>query len=386
MRTTLTRAIALVAVTVASLAGCSPSAPQTTSMHTRDKASATPSETPTASTTPDQAATEPAFPADSLIGVSLPTSALLYWLNSGDTFTSELQAAGFTPKVMYADYDVALQREQIRELVDAGAKIIFVAAVNVTSLGSEVEDAKAAGVTVIALDRLLLDTDSVDYFVSWDMHKVGTLQAKALLKGLSEAYPDQSSYNVELFSGAPDDPAAEWFFDSAMAVLQPKIDDGTLVVVSGQTTQSETSTENWSQVNSEARMESLLASYYSSTNLDGVLAPNDGVALSVIDACQAFGKPIPVITGQDSLPESVTSIMNDEQYMTVDKSPITLAKRAVVMAQEIQRGRKPPVNDNTTYDNGWIVVPAYLLMPVVVTKENAAEVYQIDPDLYRLTQ
>ena len=374
------RTVALVAAGLLALAGCTPSEPPSPS------ASATPSATPSASPSPSVATFEP-FPADAIIGVALPDTTAT-WLRVGAKFEADLAAAGFTPDVRYTadNVDVAQQQGQITEMVDEGAKVIIVAAVDVTAISAQVEAAKAEGVTVIAFDRLISDTDAVDFYVAYNMHLVGGLQAEALLAGLHANVLDQATYTIEVFSGSPDDPTADWFFEGAMAVLQPKIDDGTLVVVSGETLRGQTATANWDPANSRARMDGLLSTYYSGTTLDGVLAPNDIVAQSVIQACQAVGAPIPVITGQDSTPEGVASVMSGAQYMTVYESLLALVGPAVIMVQDLQQGNAPTVNDSTTYDNGVKLVPSFLLVPVVVTQGNAAAAYLDNPDLYPLTQ
>jgi putative multiple sugar transport system substrate-binding protein len=384
MNTILARTVALVAAGVFALAGCADTEASVTPTRTTTDASETPNPTPTPS---GEEETFLPFPAGAVIGVALPDSTER-WTRVGSRFEAELAAAGFTPDVRYTadNFATSEQQEQILDMVDEGAKVIIVSAVDGTQLGPQLEAAKAAGVTVIAFDRLVYDTEAVDFYISYDMHIVGQLQAKALLRGLEERAPSQSQYTIELFSGSPDDPAADWFFDGAMSVLEPKIDDGTLVVVSDQTDRGETSTENWNSEYSGVRMENLLSSYYRSTTLDGVLAPNDGVALSVIEACHAFGAPIPVVTGQDSMADSVVSIMKGEQYMTLDKSMLPLVDHSVEMVQDLQKGTSPEVNDSHTYDNRAKTVRAYLLSPVTVTKENAAEVYKDNPDLYPLTQ
>ncbi len=382
MNTFLARTVGLVVAGLLALAGCTPPDATSPSASAGASAGATPSATPTSG-----GATFAPFPADSVIGVALPDTTTR-WTRVGAKFEAELAAAGFTPDVRYTadNVDVAQQQGQITEMIDEGARVILVAAVNGTALSAQVEAAKAAGVTVIAFDRLINDTAAVDFYVAYNMHLVGGLQATALLAGLAAHQPGETTYTIELFSGSPNDPTADWFFEGAMGVLQPKIDDGTLVVASGQTGRPQTATGNWDPANSRARMDTLLSTYYSGTAPDGVLAPNDIVAQSVIKACQAVGAPIPVLTGQDSTPEGVASIMSGAQNMTLYESLLALVDRAVVMAQDLQQGNAPQVNDSTTYDNGVKFVPSFLLVPVTVTKANAASAYQDDPDLYALTQ
>ncbi|HWR85942.1 MAG TPA: sugar-binding protein [Rhodoglobus sp.] len=329
------------------------------------------------------------FAADATIGVALPDKTSENWVLAGDLFTNGLEEAGFTADVQYAPASntVAEQQNQITSMVTNGAEVIIIGAKDGAQLSAQVEAARDAGATVIAYDRLILNTDAVDYYLAFDNFKVGELQGQALLDGLAAAYPDKDTYNIELFAGSPDDNNAGVFFDGAMSVLQPKIDDGTLTVVSGQTEFDQVVTQGWLAANAQSRMDTLLAGNYQGTDLDGVLSPNDTLARAIIESTRSAGKPLPVVTGQDSEVESVKSIVAGEQYMTIYKDTRALVAAAIDMVKELQAGDEPSgINNTEDYDNGVKVVPSYLLDPVVVTKENAADVYADDENLAPLTQ
>ncbi len=117
-----------------------------------------------------------------------------------------------------------------------------------------------------------------------------------------------------------------------------------------------------------------------------MLSPNDTLARAIITSVQKAGKPVPVVTGQDSEVESVKSIMAGVQYSTINKDTRNLVAQAITMATDLSKGQPAPTNDTTQYDNGVKVVPAFLLTPVIVTKENAAEAYANDPKLGPLTK
>jgi putative multiple sugar transport system substrate-binding protein len=327
------------------------------------------------------------FAKDASIGVALPTKTSENWVLAGGLFTDGLKAAGFKGDVQYAGGSgVSDQQSQIQSMITNGAKVVIIGAVDGGQLAAQAKAAHDAGATVIAYDRLILNTKDVDYYVAYDNEKVGELQGQALLDGMKQRFPDKKTYNIELFSGSPDDANSKVFFDGAMKILQPKIDDGTLKVVSGQTDIKQTATQGWLPANAQTRMDNLLAANYASTELDGVLSPNDTLARAIITSVQGAGKPVPVVTGQDSEAESVKSIMAGVQYSTINKDTRNLVKQAVAMVSSLQKGEKPETNDDKSYDNGVKVVPAYLLTPVVVTKENAAEAYANDPTLEPLTK
>ncbi|WP_460797503.1 substrate-binding domain-containing protein [Microbacterium sp. GXF0217] len=329
------------------------------------------------------------FEAGSTIGVALPDKTSENWVLAGQLFKDGLEEAGFKADVQYAPASntVAEQQNQIQAMVTGGAKVIIIGAKDGKQLATQVQAAHDAGAAVIAYDRLIENTEAVDYYVAFDNFKVGELQGTALLDGLAERAGHEAPYNIELFSGSPDDANSRVFFDGAMSVLQEKIDDETLNVVSGQTEIAQTATEGWLAENAQNRMDTLLTGSYSGdTVLDGVLSPNDTLARAIITSVQQAGKPVPVVTGQDSEVESVKSIMEGIQYSTINKDTTLLVEQSIKMVQQLQAGEEVEVNDTESYDNGVKVVPAYLLDPVIVTKENAAEAYANVPSLLEIVE
>ncbi|WP_200206828.1 substrate-binding domain-containing protein [Micromonospora coerulea] len=327
------------------------------------------------------------FASDSLIGVALPSKTSENWVLAGDLFTNGLKEAGFKSDVQYAGASttVADQQAQITAMVTKGAKVIVIGATDAAQLSTQVAAAHQAGVKVIAYDRLITNTPDLDYYVAFDNFKVGQLQGQALLDGMKAKKPN-GPYNVELFSGSPDDNNAGVFFDGAMSVLKPEIDKGNVVVTSKQTDVKQTAIQGWKAEGAQARMDQLLTSTYGSKELDGVLSPNDTLARAIITSIKGAGKPVPVVTGQDSEVESVKSIMAGEQYMTINKDTRNLVKQTIAMVKALQAGNTPEVNDTKSYNNGSKVVDTYLLPPVAVTKANAAEAYANDPKLAPLTK
>ncbi|MEC5190263.1 MULTISPECIES: sugar-binding protein [unclassified Arthrobacter] len=326
-----------------------------------------------------------AFPKDSLIGVALPQKTSENWVLAEKLFNEGLKTSGFKSDVQFANGGVSEQQNQISAMITKGAKVIIVGAIDGAQLGTQLQQAKDSGATIIAYDRLLLNTANVDYYVAYDNFKVGELQGQALLDGMKAKKPE-GPYNIELFAGSPDDANAKVFFDGAMSILKPKIDDGTLKVLSGQTSFEQAVTQGWKAENAQRRADTLLTGSYGSATLDGVLSPNDTLARAVLTSVKAAGKPLPIITGQDSEVESVKSILAGEQYSTINKDTSKLVEHAITMVKDLQAGKKPEVNDDKSYNNKVKVVPAYLLEPVIVTKENVKTAYVNDPVLGPLTK
>jgi putative multiple sugar transport system substrate-binding protein len=328
------------------------------------------------------------IPKGSTIGVALPAKTSQNWVLAGQDFTESITKAGYKADVQYAPASntVPGQQQQITAMTTKGDKVIVIGAADGSQLGSQVSAAKKAGITVIAWDRLITNTPNVDYYVAFNNYHVGELQGQALLDGLKAK--GKAPYNVELFAGSPDDSNAKIFFNGAMSVLQPKIDDGTLKVVSGQKSFTEVDTQGWLPANAQARATNLLTKYYSKTNLDGVLSPNDTLARGILTAVKAAGKSNPVITGQDSETASIPLIMQGTQYSTIYKDTNLEANAAVKLVQEIAAGKKPTgvVNDPKQNNNGKKVVPAVELTPVLVTKDNAVKAYANNPTLEALAK
>lgn len=325
----------------------------------------------------DTAEPEAGFAADAVIGVSLPWLGTQNWAEGNEMFKTELEAAGFTAIVQQADQKVPQQQQQIESMIENGAKVIVVAPIDGSQLGSVLEKAAAAGIKIIAYDRLLENTTGVDCVVQFGSVKIGELQGQALLDGLA-ALKGEGPYNIELFGGGPADPNAPNFFKGAMSVLQPKIDDGTLTVVSGQTDFTQCATLDWDNAKAQARMDSLLAGFYADKEIHGVLSPNDGIARAIITACEQAGQEIPAISGLDAENESIEWIWAGKQYSTVDKPTAVLVAKTMEIIKLMQAGSDLPAFD-VTVDNGKKDVGIYELAPVVVTKDNAKEVYAKDP-------
>ncbi|GAA2176893.1 sugar ABC transporter substrate-binding protein [Arthrobacter parietis] len=325
------------------------------------------------------------FEEGAAIGVALPQKTSENWVLAEQLFNDGLTEAGYEPSVQFANGGVAEQQAQISSMITNGVEVLVVGAIDGAQLGNQLQQAKDAGITVLAYDRLLTNTENVDYYVAYDNFKVGELQGQALLDGLAER-KGEGPYNIELFAGSPDDANAQVFFDGAMSVLQPKIDDGTLNVVSGQTSFDQAVTQGWKAENAQRRMDTLLSGNYASEELHGVLSPNDTLARAVLTSVAAAGKDTPVVTGQDSEVESVKSIMAGEQYSTINKDTSNLVEQTITMVEAIGACEEVEVNDTESYDNGVKVVPAYLLEPQIVTQENAAEAYADDPTLAELVK
>ena len=311
------------------------------------------------------------------IGVAMPTKTSERWIKDGDFLKQTLEAAGYTVNLQYANDEIPTQVTQVSDMVTKQNQLLVIAAIDGVALKGALKDAKEANIPVIAYDRLLRETDAVSYYTTFDNFKVGVQQGTSLLDGL-KASGAKAPYNVELFAGSADDNNAKFFFDGAMSVLQPEIDNGSVKIVSGETDFNKVTTLRWDAGVAKKRMENLLTKSYSDKDVAGVLAPYDGISRGIIAALKANGygkdKDMPIVTGQDAELESVKMILSGEQYSTIFKDTRELAKATAAMVQEVLAGGKVTVNDEKTYNNGIKVVPTMLLQPVSVDKANIVDV------------
>lgn len=312
------------------------------------------------------------------VGIAMPTKSSARWIADGDNMVKVLTERGYGTDLQYAEDDIPNQLSQIENMVTKGAKVLVIASIDGTTLSDVLQQAKDQGITIIAYDRLIRDTPNVDYYATFDNFQVGVQQAQSLLKGLG--LPEaKGPFNIELFGGSPDDNNAYFFYDGAMSVLQPLIDNGTLVVQSGQTGMDKVSTLRWDGATAQARMDNLLSAYYGDKHVDAVLSPYDGLSIGILSSLKGVGygsgdMKMPIVSGQDAEVPSVKSILAGEQYSTIFKDTRDLARVTADMVDTSLSGKEVTVNDTKTYNNGIKVVPSYLLKPVEVDKSNWEEV------------
>ncbi len=368
------------ALAVSMLAGCGGGndAAETTT-ETTDTAETDAAETDTADA--DAAETD-ASAGGGLVGVSMPTQDLQRWNQDGSNMKAELEAAGYTVELQYASNDIATQVSQIETMITNGCELLVIASIDGDSLGTVLAQAKEQGIPVIAYDRLIMNSDAVSYYATFDNYLVGQTQGQYIVDAL-DLDNAEGPFNMEIVTGDPGDNNVNYFYGGAMDVLQPYIDAGKLVVPSGQIAKEEVATANWATETAQSRFENILSSYYADgTQLDVVLASNDSTALGVANALASnYTGEYPILTGQDCDIANVKNIVDGKQSMSVFKDTRTLASQVVKMVEAVMQGGEAEVNDTETYDNGTGVIPSYLCEPVIVDSSNYQELL-IDSGYY----
>jgi putative multiple sugar transport system substrate-binding protein len=342
----------------------------------------TPAEAPAAEGDAAPAETPAAGGAGGKVGVAMPTKDLQRWNQDGTNMEAQLKEAGYDVDLQYASNDIATQVSQIENMISSGAQVLVIASIDGDSLGTVLAQAKEANIPVIAYDRLIMNSDAVTYYATFDNWMVGTKQGEYIKEQLdldNQAGP----FNLEIFTGDPGDNNAKFFYGGAMEVLKPYIDEGKLVVKSGQVEFDEVATANWATETAQSRMDAIIsANYADGTKLDAVLCSNDSTALGATNSLEAnYTGDWPIITGQDCDVANVKNMIAGKQSMSIFKDTRDLAAKTVEMVDAIMKGTDAPVNDTNTYDNGTGVIPSYLCEPVFSDVNNYKELL-IDSGYY----
>ena len=328
------------------------------------------------------------------VGIAMPTKSLERWNRDGEYLKAQFEAAGYTVELKYSDNDTNQQNNDIQGMIADKVDLLLIAAIDGNTLSQTLADAKDAGISVIAYDRLIMNTDAVSYYVSFDNYTVGKLQGEFVrdqLKLDSEAGP----FNIEFTAGDPADNNAGYFFNGAYDVLKEYIDAGKLNIPSGKVKFEQVATDKWSTDTALENMQNTLASYYSKDEqLDVALCSNDSTALGVAQAISSdySGKNTPIVTGQDGDIANLKNIVDGKQSMTVYKNVSDEAGVTLEVSKAILSGQTPDAGlvssftaeatyDTESYDNGVKVVPSYLLVPYVITKDNLDVL--VDTGLYK---
>ena len=364
MKKKIISAVLSAAMVAAMLVGCGSTG------STPEGGAETPAEAPAAEGEAP-AETPAAGGAGGKVGVAMPTKDLQRWNQDGTNMEAQLKEAGYEVDLQYASNDIATQVSQIENMISSGAQVLVIASIDGDSLGTVLAQAKEANIPVIAYDRLIMNSDAVTYYATFDNWMVGTKQGEYIKEQLdldNQAGP----FNLEIFTGDPGDNNAKFFYGGAMEVLKPYIDEGKLVVKSGQVEFDNVATAGWATEAAQSRMDAIVsANYADGTKLDAVLCSNDSTALGATNSLEAnYTGDWPIITGQDCDKPNVKNMIAGKQSMSIFKDTRELAAQTVKMVDAIMKGGEAPINNEKDYNNGTGVIPSYLCEPVFADAKN----------------
>ena len=362
---------AIMATAMVALTACGAAAAPAAS---GDAAPAADAAAPAADASADEAAPA-ATGGGKKVAVAMPTQSSERWMHDGANMKSQLEELGYTVDLQYAEDDVQAQVSQIENMIAAGANCLVIAAIDSDALVNVEQQAKDAGIPVIAYDRLLMNTDAVSYYATFDNKGVGTKIGEYIVQHCGATKDNPKT--IELFMGSPDDNNAHMLYAGLMEQIQPLLDDGSLVCKSGQIDFDSNNTLRWDQQTAMKRCEDILTRYYADTKLDICACAYDGLSYGCMSALEGAGytdADWPMITGQDAELMATKHIISGKQTMSIYKDTRLLASKCVTMVQAVLEGSEPEINDTEQYNNGKIVVPSYLCEPVPVDKDNYKEV------------
>ncbi|MDN3451288.1 sugar ABC transporter substrate-binding protein [Planococcus sp. APC 3906] len=326
------------------------------------------------------------------VGIILPTKDEPRWVQDEQRFKDALADSDYSTEILFSQGSSAKEKENVEALLNKGIKVLIITPHDGAAAAAAVEAAKKDDVTVIAYDRLITDTDAVDYYVTFDSLAVGAAQAQYLLDNI-----DGSGVPLYLYAGAASDNNAFLFFEGAWKVLQPKIADGTLVIANSSEAEALKDsadlsredlgkiigqvTTNWDPNEAKNKAQTHLTAASDAQKGDvAILAPNDGTARSIADVFASDSAVTNyLLTGQDAEKASIQYIIDEKQSMTVFKDVRTLVEDAMGMAIEVLDGNTPETTG--TYDNGQVEVKAKQTDVIVVDKENVKQEL-IDSEYY----
>src|SRR5687767_8096278 len=302
------------------------------------------------------------------VAVLLPDSkSSVRWETVDRPFLKEaFEKAGVEATIQNAEGDKSTQQQQAEQAITNGAKVLLLVNLDSGSGAAIASNAKSRGVKVIDYDRLTLDTDATDYYVSFNNEKVGQLQGQ----GLVDCMGDKQSAQVAVLNGSPTDNNATLFKNGYDSVINPKFESGDWKEIDDQ------DVPDWDNQQALTIFEQILQK--NDNKVDGVLAANDGLANSAISAIKQRKLPQVPVTGQDATLQGIQNIVNGDQCMTVYKAIEKEAQAAADLAIALAKGEEPSGAD-ATVNNNTKDVPSVLLDPVPVTKDNISE-YVENPD------
>jgi len=323
----------------------------------------------------------PAVVKTGAVGIVLPTREEPRWIQDETRFQDAFDKLGVEVTILNSEGDSGKERANVEDLITRGVEVIIITPHDGTAAAAAAEAARDAGVKVVSYDRLILDTEAVDYYVTFDSIAVGEAQGQYLVDKASG-----SGNPLYLYAGAATDNNAFLFFEGAWNVLQPKIADGTFVIKNSseavalqdkaQLTRDEMAniigqvTTEWDFNTAKSLAEANLTATTAEDKGDVfILAPNDGTARAIADAFAADADVASyVVTGQDAEIASVQYIIDGKQSMTVLKDVRTLVADAIAAAVAFLDGSTPP--ETQTYNNGVFDVPAKPSVVISVDQDN----------------
>lgn len=289
------------------------------------------------------------------IGLSWDTFVLERWIRDRDVFVSTATEMGANVNVQNANGSLTKQLYQIQYLIDKKVDVIVIVAVDTNSpkLVKLVKKAQSEGIKVISYDRLICNAGS-DLYLSFDNKKVGELMAQAVLDKIPKGGKIAAIFG----------PLTDHNVVGIEAGVKEVLDKNNQKLV------YRNYAENWQAEYAQQYTNECLDA---NGKIDGLICGNDGLAAAAYRALAERRLAGQVcLVGQDADIDACQRIVEGNQYMTVYKPIMDLAKQAAQYAVALAKGEKITLNE--VINDGSHDVPYYKLEPVAVTKSNMDKV------------
>lgn len=313
------------------------------------------------------------------VGILLPSDETdEKWMADAEILEEELNGDGYDVEICYAGEDTSLQVSQIQEFLEEEASALIVAPSDPYGLEDVLSEAKEKTIPVFSYDTLIMNTDAVKYYVTFDLRKIGQMIGENIVKAkeLDKARESHESYNIEFLMGSPDESHSLFLYNGIMEVLQSYFDDGTLVSQSQKTSFDDTSVMRWSTGTAETKLGEILDGFYQNgEKLDILCTASDDFAYGALGVLEGRGilpgsEEMPYITGLGSKSEVVKKLASEEIGFTVFLDRRTLAEDCAKMVLTYLGGEKPEVTDYEQYDNGRKIIGTYTCEGEIIDKDN----------------
>lgn len=317
------------------------------------------------------------------IGIILPTKEEPRWVQDEVRFKEALKDTDYNVEILFSQGDSAREKQNVETLIAKGIKVLIITPHDGAAAAAAVKAAKAEGITIISYDRLVTNTDAVDYYVTFNSVSVGEAQGQYLLDQLNGGTGEK----LYLYAGAATDNNAFLFFEGAWNKLQPKIADGSFIVQNSTKAVEymnkavltrvemgeiiEQITTDWKPEVAKSKAESHITAA-PPAGRTFVLAPNDGTARAIYDQFAKEAGLEVFITGQDAEIPSIQYVIDGKQSMSVLKDVRDLVSGAIGTAINVLSNKT--VETNGSYDNGATQVKAKDIKVITVTQENVKSV------------
>ena len=316
------------------------------------------------------------------VGILLPSDEQdERWSVDGRTMAEAVETAGYAPEVCYAGEDSDTQVSQIKELLgNEKLSALIIAPVDpygLTDTLAEIKDMDTQ-IPVFSYDSLIMDSDMVSYYATFDTRKAGNMVAESIIKDeeLDKARENKSSRTIEFLMGSPDDLSALFFYNGVMEKLQEYFDDGTLVCTSQKTAFDDTAVMDKSRTLAKEKLQEILSDSYKAGGPDIICTGDDDLALAAVDVLEenredTDGSTWPMITGIGCSQDAVKSIIQEKIAASLFFDNRQLAKDCVAMVDTYLKGEdEVEVTDYEQYDNGVKIIATYTSDIQLINSDN----------------